>query len=168
MPNNFQLNAGLILKDIYRLVLLVTSDADFLKIVDDKADPLWHLRDLFLEDELVHTLVSTAVSNRIQLDHMSDISGDGGPRDDTTPNLNCGELQKSFPENEVTEDLTFREACNKIIHAVHIVVETGGDPAYYPIHPEITLRGTHGVSWQARLNLIEYARASVLNFRRLA
>lgn len=160
MPNNnFQMNADLVLRDVYRLVLLVAADAGFLGLYQNQDDPLMVLRDCFQEDEFVHGLVSIAVSNRIQLDHMG---SQLGPENDC-----CGKLQENVL-NEGFIDLNFREACNKIIHAIHIVAEVAGDPAVNPIGTTIELRGTkNGQAWQAQLDLIEYARATVKNFRRL-
>jgi hypothetical protein len=76
----------------------------------------------------------------------------------------CGSLCADVLESE-EGPLTFREACNKTIHAIHIVPETAGDPAENPLSWNIILRGHLGrKAWVAHLDLVEYARASVKNF----
>jgi hypothetical protein len=73
--HNYELNSATVLRDLYRLVAMVVADQGLMNSAGGP-DPLKALRGLFLEDELVHLLVGTAVANRIQLEHMS------GPRDE--------------------------------------------------------------------------------------
>lgn len=114
------------------------------------------LRDEFVEDELVHLIVGTAVTNRLQLEHMR------GQRD---VDADCGEVTPDVLEDRM-EPLQFREACNKIIHAEHITVERDGEPEHLFALPRVLIiRGTHRRhAWQARLNVLDYIRASVQNF----
>ena len=128
---------------------------------------LLHARDLrnrFIEDEFVHLLIATAVANRIQLEHMA------GPRNDPDelsycPLIHeCGQLQRDVSVYERIP-LTFREACNKIIHAEAIVAQTDGEPEETPVQTTVALRGRlRGVTWLAHLDVVAYARGAVRNF----
>ena len=60
--------------------------------------------------------------------------------------------------------LTFREACNKIIHADHVSPDIMGDLAEHPLSPNIILKGqSEQNAWIAHLDVVEYVRASVTN-----
>ena len=63
------LNAATVLRDLYRLVSMVMADSVLMDAAAGNDDPLIRLRDQFLEDELVHLMVGTAVTNRIQEEH---------------------------------------------------------------------------------------------------
>ena len=123
--HNFVLNSETVLRDAYRLLSLVLGDQIISATCEDERDPLAQLHDQFIEDELVQLLISTAVMNRTQDEHMS------GPRNDEnelsfSPIVHhCGTLNANLmAEDVVTKPLTLREACNKIIHAEHITAET--------------------------------------------
>lgn len=161
--HNYQLNSEIVLRDLYRLVSIVVGDPG-LASLGMAHDPLWQLRERFIEDELVHTLVSIAIANRIHLEHMQ------GPRDDEDElsfrpiSQQCGSLQPNIDQQRQIP-LSFKEACHKIIHAENIVAQTEGAPESNPIGPYLTLRGTkNGKVWVAHLDLLDYARASVQNF----
>jgi hypothetical protein len=89
----------------------------------------------------------------------------------------CGQLFSDWPKREQIEDLTLREACNKIIHATeirHNVVDP--DPGYNPdqigvyLRPYLHLYGTkEGRNWKADLKIIEFAKfgaAALVRFHR--
>jgi len=80
-----------------------------------------------------------------------------------------GSLIEDITNDEPKElALRFREACNKIIHADHITAEIEQvEGAVYPVLPRtLVLRGRQGKrSWQASLNVPEYVRATLKNFR---
>jgi hypothetical protein len=163
MSKNFQLNSAIVLRDIYRLLSLFAGDETILGIVEGD-DPLISLRDQFMVDEVIHLLVSTATANRIHDEHMRALREDPSQPDFPAIDHECGSLWADMLDGE-EGPLTFREACNKIIHAIHIVPETAGDPAENPLSWNIILRGHLGrKAWVAHLDLIEYARASVKNF----
>lgn len=159
--NNFQLNGVLVRRDLYRLGCLIASDAMLFEMAEGESDEMLALRDEFMTDEIVHLLVSIATANRIHLDHLKDArSSHLSPAGDV-----CGLLQPSVLE-DAEIPLTFREACNKIIHAVNIVPETAGDPAEHPIGDLFILRGYRDQkAWQAFLNIGSYIRCSAANFR---
>ena len=164
--HNYQLNSATVLRDLYRLVNVFAAEPLLMETASDRRDPLRALRDQFLADELVHLLIGTAISNRTQLDHMS------GPRNDPAEisfgpvEHHCGMLWPDvLGEDDESEPLTFREACNKIVHAVHIVPETAGNPAENPLNGLVILRGhRRSRAWVAHLDLLEYVRASVRNW----
>jgi hypothetical protein len=77
---------------------------------------------------------------------------------------NCGTLR---PDVLIGREipLTFREACNKIVHATHIEAETAGDPDSSPIGDTVILRGQRrDEAWVAHLSVVGYVRASAHNF----
>jgi hypothetical protein len=165
MANNFQLNSAIVLRDIYRLLSLFAGDPAVLETVEGKDDPLVSLRDQFIADEVVHLLISTATANRIHDEHMGWLRRDPNEADFPHIDSACGTLWPDILKDDTTTPLTFREACNKIIHAIHIVPETAGDPAENPLSPNIILRGhLRDKAWEAHLDLVEYVRASVRNF----
>jgi hypothetical protein len=163
--HNYQLNSATVLRDLYRLVSMVMADQGLLNSAAGRDDdPLIALRDQFLEDEFVHLLVGTAVPNRIQLDHMSGPRADSAELSFRPVEYQCGILR---PDGSADREipLTFREACNKIVHAMRIVAETAGNPDFSPIGDTVILRGERrDEAWVAHLNIVEYVRASVRNF----
>jgi hypothetical protein len=166
--HNYTLNSSTVLSDVYRLLTVVFADRAIAAVCQSERDELAQMRDQFIEDELVHLLIATAAMNRTHHDHM------GGPRSDETElgfelvEHHCGLLVPDVSVDPPREEpLIFREACNKIIHATQIVVETEEvDQLPYPVAlATVTLRGTRaGTPWQARLDVPEYARATWMNF----
>lgn len=163
---NFTLNRETVLRDAYRLVTLCMADRVFADHV--KREQLMDLRDEFIEDELVHLLISTAIANRM---HDTAIRTRNGNTGTVLKSLsNCGSHWKEVDEDDrPPEPLSLREACNKVIHTNTIIaIQTGeqrGD--FGPISYEILLSGNRGDKpWRAVLNLIEYTEATVENFRR--
>lgn len=156
---NFQLNGVLIRRDLYRLACLIASDQVLFDLAATTNDELLALRNEFVFDEITHLLISIAAANRIQFDFTMDTS----PKRKNHALSDCGRLLDLNSGKE--KPLTFREACNKIIHAVHIVPEAGGDPAHNPIGDHFILRGSlNEKSWQAFLHVGDYIRFSVANF----
>jgi hypothetical protein len=162
---NFDLNSATVMRDLYRLVTMVLADRELSTLAETEHEALARLRMQFIEDELVHLLIGSAVTNRLREEHMRALRED--PAEGFQPLVHdCGLLKL-----DVTVDceiaLTFREACNKIIHAEEITTETEQGEAYaFPVMPRhIVLRGHRGQeAWEAHLDLVEYVRASVRNF----
>ncbi len=166
--HNYVINADTVMKDVYRLLSLVMGDRPVALLSEDDHDLLVGLRDQFVEDELVHLLIGTAVMNRSHDDHMS------GPRNDedefsfTPVDLVCGTLTTEGRRETVTEDLLLREACNKIIHADEIRVDTEVvEDAAFPVLPHnvLLIGRAYGRPWHAILNVPNYVRATIMNFR---
>lgn len=167
--HNYSLNSDTVLRDVYRLLNVVMADEAIARLAIAPGDVLVDLRDQFVEDELVHLLISTAIMNRSHDDHMD------GPRNDAAElsfapvALGCGRLVTDIGgAKEEDVELTFREACNKIIHAEHITVEThNAENVAFPFLPTtVELRGTlRKKPWLAFVDVPNYVRATLLNFR---
>ena len=165
---NFELNGSTILRDLYRLTTMFFADSSLMAAASEAEDPLRRLRERYVDDELVHLLVGTAVTNRIQLEHMSGPRGD--PDELSFPPLerDCGQWRRNVDVLE-WQPLPFREACNKIVHANNVVVQYPPPIGRQPVEPILTntisLRGEqNGVTWLAHLDVFQYVRASALNF----
>lgn len=167
--HNYQINSATVLRDAYRLLCLVMAEERIAKLSDSERDPLAELRDQFVEDELVHLLISTAIMNRAQDDHMSGPRHDAAELSFAPPEHECGSLVNNVEEaSKAGVPLNFREACNKIIHADHITaeIEQIEDAAYEILPLALVLRGRHGKNaWQASLNVPEYVRGTFKNFQ---
>lgn len=163
--NNFTLNPAFALRDLYRLFLVFAGDERIFDLAPGRQDPLRLMRSTLFADELTHLLVSTAVANRVQLDHMSVLRADPAWPGHKPVDIVCGSLCQDAASAATSVELTFREACNKIIHAMHIVPDCS-DPSDNPLSSEVKLRGQLGKNaWYALLSIPQYVRASVLNFR---
>lgn len=148
------------------MLLVFSGDALLFDLAPDAGDPLRMLRHEFFADEIIHLLVGTAVANRVQLEHMSQLRADPEHPEYQPVVVVCGSLQSDVLNGSDIIPLTFEQACNKIIHAVHIVPDCG-NPDESPLTSEVKLRGRRGKEyWAAYLNVPQYVRASVLNFKR--
>lgn len=157
MAVNYNLNNVNVLRDLYRLLTIIGADS-FIAREFAVGDPLIDLRNKFMKDELLHLLVSTAVMNRLHEDH--------GAIDVVTTDI-CGRLIPDFPDGP-TLDLTFRDACNKIIHADDITheVDDWAEASGAAVLPNtLALRGRYREKhWRAYLWLTRYIRESAKNF----
>jgi hypothetical protein len=165
--HNYELNAATVLHDLYRLLCTVASERRLLRVIKRRDDPLLSLRGRFAEDEIVHLLVQTAVMNRLQLDHLVELRKGDSPALPPIEDYVCGSINEDVAEKDEMKDLTFREACNKIVHAKQIAVERDAPSRdVFDRMPEgLILRGTRNVkAWQAHLSIYDYIRASTLNF----
>ena len=162
---NFVLNSATVLRDVYRLLTMVLADRELSVLARERGEPLARLRDQFVDDEFIHLLIATAVTNRARDDHMRGLRQDQNAGFQQLVHV-CGRLKADVTANGQIE-LDFREACNKILHAEEISTEPEDGDAYtFPIIPRhAVLRGHLGQqAWEAHLDLVEYARASVRNF----
>lgn len=163
--NNFELNSAIAIRDIYRLFLVFSGDGQLFDLAPAPDDPLRLMRDDHFADEITHLLIGTAVANRIHAEHMSHLRADPAELQHQPVALCCGSLQPDVLNSNRTVPLTFDQACNKIIHAVHIVPDCG-NPSENPLSSEVKLRGYLGNSaWSAYLSIPQYVRASIINFR---
>ncbi|WP_089174989.1 hypothetical protein [Bosea sp. AS-1] len=163
--NNYQLNGEIVLRDVYRLATMTLADPIVMSFMEkDANEPLYRLRAQYLEDELVHQLLSAAISNRTQIEHMTDHRAAMDGQGFQPAAYECGVLQPDADKND-RGPLSFHEACHKIIHATNIVAQTPEAPETSPMKMELTLRGTKGkLTWVAHLDLLAYLRGSVENF----
>lgn len=163
--NNYQLNGVTVLRDIYRLASITLADPAIMDITgEDLSEPLYRLRSQFIEDELVHQLLSSAISNRTQIEHLADRRAAYAGKGFQPGAYLCGSLQPDVDKRDRC-DLSFHEGCHKIIHARNIVAQTPGTPEFTPMRMELALRGTKsGKAWVAHLDLLAYFRGTVENF----
>lgn len=115
------------------------------------------LQERFTEDEIVHQLVSTAIMNRLQMEHMRNLRENPDEISFNALDSFCGKL---YPEacNKENILLNFREACNKIIHAESVEI-------FDKDKPVLRLNGWfREKEWMAFVEVIDYVRASVTNF----
>lgn len=164
--HNYELNSATVLRDAYRLIGLALSDSCIARECRDLNDPLFRLREQFVEDELIHLLIGTAVANRLRDDQMRDLRNNPDELGFLAVPGNCGSLQPDVLDEAIIL-LTLREACNKVIHAIQITAEpqhlVGAAFDHLPV--VLVLRGTqNGRAWQAHLDLLEFVRATVENF----
>lgn len=133
-------------RDLYRLIALLLADESVAEV-----DAFRELSDVHHEAEVNRLLIWVAIAVRQLLD-----------LDDTTARQSCGQL---WPDSlrEASQDLTFREACNKIIHAVELVpYRLGDDPATIPDRARydgtIRIRGRwRGRSTRTHVNFQQFA-----------
>lgn len=166
--HNYVINAETVLKDVYRLLSLVVGDRALALLPEDNHGLLVGLRDQFVEDELVHLLIGTAVMNRSHDDHMSGPRRDADELSFAPVTLVCGTLTTEGRKETATVDLLLREACNKIIHAdqIRVETETVGNAAFPVLPHDVILVGrAHDRHWQAILSIPNYVRATIMNFR---
>ena len=117
--------------DLYRLVVLLLADRNVAEV-----DAFRELADAHHEAEVNRLLIWVAIAVRQLLDI-----------DTTRAGQTCGRLWPDLHDPTSARDLTFRDACNKIIHAVEIVpYGLGNDPATIPerarFEGNITIRGS--------------------------
>ncbi len=166
--HNYDLNSALVLRETYRLASVMLAEPRLMELANgNHEEPLYRLRERFLQDELVQQVLSLAISNRTQVEHMGDYRAGLDDQGFQPSKFPCGSLQPDCEQNNWVP-LTFLEACHKIIHARNIVGRAVGSgvPEDFPLKMEITLRGNRGEKsdWVAHLDLLEYIRGSVHNF----
>ena len=100
--------------DLYRLLCIVLADKAVAKLtVDERAGRgVAAIQAEYRKVETIRILVSSAVALRIMFDRYPKAFG-------KLPQRACGVLYPKWP-NRTREDLTLREACNKVVHAIEI------------------------------------------------
>lgn len=168
------LNNETVLKDAHRLLCILKANTGIFQMTPKteyryggsrpSAEPLFRLHHQFLDDEFNHLLISLAICNRSHMDWRSSEHGREYPEKD------CGVLRKSVNETEEVP-LTFRESCNKIIHAerINFIYSDSQNVSVaswvQPIEETVVLFGTHfGKEWEARLEVLNFLRGTIVNF----
>lgn len=169
------LNSEIVFRDTYRLLCLYMADKAIFEMTPPdqqvwggsqrSEEPLFRLRHHLIEDEINHTLINLAICNRTHMELKKERHGR------EYPDSVCGKLIENNDE-DMAKDLTFREACNKIIHAKRIsgtFMESGtvkgfsGENA--PMHHELWLSGNYNKKdWIAELDVFEFLRVTTDNF----
>ncbi|MDP9193253.1 MAG: hypothetical protein M3P06_16265 [Acidobacteriota bacterium] len=146
--------------DVYRLLSHVLASAELAALEDGSSQrPLAAFVTAHEKPEISRLLVSIAASYRIKFDDGSWEHGFWLHRDAST----VGTLVENVdaPENE--KALTFREACNKIIHAQRVHFDTASHPVTQAqfLNPMVHLYGSKaGSSWKSSLHLVQFCRAA--------
>lgn len=153
----YRLRSDVVLRDFYRLLSAFLAIEPCNTISQNDGDPLTKLQLRYAEDEIIHLLVGTAVSNRLQLEHMHHLRTNTDEMSFEVVDGNCGTLDRDLNKAH-EEPLMFREACNKIIHAESIEMLDASLPF-------LRLYGRkNGRQWMAMVEVIEYVRISFRNF----
>jgi hypothetical protein len=129
--------------EVYVLAALFAGSASLSAVELDMNGIRW-VRQTFEVSEISRRLISLAVVLRSALDDSS-----------LDPELTVGRLTPNVAELSRVEDLSLREACNKIIHAQDIDLAPGfrEQDERPPISRKVLLRGFHRESeWTAELD----------------
>jgi hypothetical protein len=169
------LNSEIVFRDAYRLFCLFMADKAIYDMTPEdqqvwggsqrSEEPLFRLRHHYIEDEVNHTIINLAICNRTHMERRKELHGVD------YPSAVCGKLTKDVSA-EGEEDLSLREACNKIIHAEQFAMTflKDGTVASFlgemePMHHEMWLSGEHNQrSWKAKLDVLAFLRATADNF----
>lgn len=158
-----RLKADIVNRDLNRLLSVFMLMKRFADLLNEEyasqkdKDPLSRLHTGFTEDEIVHLLISTAIYNRTQLDHLQEMHDD--PEEITFEPVegSCGTLYPNIDDAD-SKELNLRDACNKIIHAKRIYIDESKKMNLF-------VHGTYkSKKWKAILDIPNYVRLSFLNF----
>ncbi len=153
----YPLESDVLLLDLYRLAAIVLASRSFRtesEAPSSHHDPLGSLAAYFEEPEVFRILLAAAIWLRVQLDQ--------GHLDAPHASAVVGSLRTDPPAGPKQEDLTIREACNKIIHGkgFRIAVAETDDYEQY-LAGQITFTGTHrGSAWEATVDILAFVRAA--------
>jgi hypothetical protein len=149
-------NVDTAMLELQRLLAIFLSSEKFADLrKDDEGesfDPISHLESL-QEDELTRILLALAITARV-IDDRSGMVVDKVAG-------SCGLLQTTNPKGEeLIEELSLRETCNKIIHAKNVRFDLEHTKSKKPyLGPFIYLHGElRGNQWKATLDVIAFAK----------
>lgn len=144
--------------EIYRLISVVAASRTFAeKIAEDESDGQgwkWYKRAEL--PELSRLLVSIAAISRNNIDSFPGAHSS----DRQFIEMPVGVLWPDREEQEVSEPLGFRDACNKILHTDQFnpEVEDASRRQYSALEPWVHLYGRYrGKEWKASLNVFDFA-----------
>ena len=163
--HDYEFDHETVLRDAYRLLCLVMADRAIADFTDK--DNLLLLHNRFANYELLHTVIQLAVMNRIQLDNMEPLRSDPSELSFESIERKCGDLIEDVEANNDKICLTFRGACNKIIHArkVKVTPDENGDRVFPVRESTLILRGTlNQKAWQVNLDILEFLCGTFDNF----
>jgi len=158
IKSGHRFDPGPYLLDLYRLLSMLLADKQLAGMEEDSIT-IRTLRGRYVYSELIRILTSTAIALRILFDQHERVFEEVSTR-------HCGWLYPDWPKKDPQEDLSIREACNKIIHATkvqHNVVDPalGFNPDQIGVYlrPYLHLYGTKDSrDWKADLSIIDFAR----------
>ena len=153
-----RINEGDMLISLHRLLSAVLAiDAVEIRTKGNPDDPLRRLYAECFEDEVTHLLVSTAAFNRVyrMQRHPRRISGNNITIEPVEGS--CGNLWTNSQDPKSQQPLSFKDACDKILHADVINFNSS--------LKTFTMTGRLGrKSWTIELDLVQYVRLSTQNF----
>jgi hypothetical protein len=112
----YRLNARASHRNLYRLTAILLS----YMALEKSRDRLVNLRDQFVDDELSHLLVQTANANRLQREHMHLLRTDPNQKGFEPVEGDCGAWDWPTDPWKPVKMLSFKDACDKIIHAQEV------------------------------------------------
>jgi hypothetical protein len=143
--------------ELHRLMAIFLASKNFAALRNghpgEGDDPIYQLQECE-EEEITRILLVLAITARViddREDHIYEVVG-----------TNCGSFQRDA-SNPADEELTLREACNKIIHAkkIRLDMEEDGNGQRY-LNPFIYIYGKQGeMGWKATLDVIRFAKEYV-------
>jgi hypothetical protein len=158
----FSFEAAMIDMEIYRLVSIVHASRPLSERPKHPSvpEPDWEwLRDME-SSELSRLLVQIAAMARNGIDATGAYGIDWPERRDEIK-LSVGTFVPDKAHLDKTEVLGFREACNKILHALKVQPERQGAESSGPLTGIMILEGEYrGKDWIARLNMVEFGFAA--------
>ena len=144
--------------DLYRLVCYFQTSEYLANLSDGRDFCTWQgLRDEFQDSEIMRILLQTAVAVRfIAAGHADNKRAQKDWLEDAV-----GKLFKKVGDT-VSQPLPLREACNKIIHAKNIVLDSNasGNPYKHFIQPRIFCYEDfeQKTGWRAEIDLLSFVR----------
>ena len=150
------LSGGIVRLDLYRLFCYFYASKAFSEKTDGSDYCSFApLRGEFEKEEVIRILVTSAIfGRRFEKRFISE----GGPKE-LSESSDIGILQENLNSEEVIT-LNMREACNKIIHAEHIVIdeEEPGNPYYRWMKPEVHFYSspTKSEGWKATIEIDKF------------
>jgi hypothetical protein len=167
-PPGYQLDTRPYILELYRLLCMVMADERIARLGYPIDSAISRLRDEHVYNEVKRTLISSAVALRICLDESH-------PQEFAHLKTNCGKLYPNWSKQKKKfEDLSLREACNKVIHATEInedlvIPNRARNPDYEGtyLRPYLYLYGVKGKQeWKAVLSVIEFVKWGSVVLRR--
>lgn len=155
--------------DLYRLLAYFNASPTLYHLKDDlgiEYQSIQNLRASCEKAEIHEVLLKLAAGFRVQQDQQPNIDGQTGPSNVNPWHNDCGLFWKSV-DAPANEQLTLREACNKIIHATafeHVYAEQV-DPLHYSLAPTIHLYGERNdKEWKAELDILKFVDCLFYNY----
>jgi hypothetical protein len=154
----YRLSGSVFQRDLYRLLCAIMALDPICRLeADNSDDPTVTLKAKYAEDEIVHLLISTAIMNRLHMDHMGRLRKDPAELSFQPVDCPCGELYPDA-DSAVKQSLSLRDAVNKIIHANEVKLIGGHQPALRLVGQLQDRR------WLAMVDIVDYVRGSAINF----
>ena len=152
---------GPFLLDLYRLLCMVLADKQLAQLSEHSPRIIGGLQGEYADTEIPRILMSTSAVLRMIFDQ-----NDARMFTDLLLKK-CGTLYPNYSKRKnMKEDLTLREACNKIIHATRVnrdlvVPDRSSNPDQKGLHrlPYLYLYGKKDRrDWRAKLSIVDFAK----------